>query len=434
MNKNIIFKTAATIISFVFGKKSFNCLKNIKDKVNRKIENKFINDYNSSIPNLLKKIKEKDTIHIVFYIIDISMWRYESMVKILVKDKRFKVTIVPFIYPNWSIDKAKKVNSEIVKYCQNNEFPVLDEYDIEKRRYSDMIYSLTPDIVVYTQPYGRGDQRLGLKKYANTSLFLYTPYGLNVDANPTFFDNTLQNISLILYLQTYPEYELQKKYARNKGKNSVVVGCLTFDDLNSDLDNPWPEKRSYNVIWAPHHTILDIDILSNSTFLYVCDKMLDIAIDYPDINFAFRPHPVLKEKLYTLWGKEKTDSYFQKWEDLPNGFISRGSFAPLFKYSDGMIHDCSSFLCEYLLTGKPVLYLSREEHLSEINEFGRRCYDLHYHGSTDEDVICFIEEKIINNQDSLKEDRDSFVKNKLLSPNNKPVGDNMYTSLIDKLQ
>ena len=50
-------------------------------------------------------------------------------------------------------------------------------------------------------------------------------------------------------------------------------------------------------------------------------------------------------------------------------------------------------------------------HLSQIiNNFGSTCFELHYHGSTKEDIIKFIEDTIISKEDSLFTKRQQFIE------------------------
>ena len=65
------------------------------------------------------------------------------------------------------------------------------------------------------------------------------------------------------------------------------------------------------------------------------DLMIEIALLYKDkVQIAFKPHPLLKEKLIKLWGAQATDDYYRKWDNLPNGQLETGDYVDLFKTSD----------------------------------------------------------------------------------------------------
>lgn len=66
--------------------------------------------------------------------------------------------------------------------------------------------------------------------------------------------------------------------------------------------------KKKKIIWAPHHSLEDCGGLQLSTFLSYYKFFFELAQKYfNDIQIVFKPHPLLKEKLYQHpdWGKEK---------------------------------------------------------------------------------------------------------------------------------
>ena len=87
----------------------------------------------------------------------------------------------------------------------------------------------------------------------------------------------------------------------------------------------------------------------------------------------------------------------------------------VFVDSDAMIHDCGSFLPEYMFTEKPSLYLKDDETIIEnsFNEFAKRVIKNTYLGHTIDDVVQFIKEVVISKKDFMKGSRIKFVRNEL---------------------
>ena len=224
---------------------------------------------------------------------------------------------------------------------------------------------------------------------------------------------------------------MYSKYSLARGENTVVSGCTFADDILQQVDDCWKIKdnKLKRIIWAPHHSILPTDALNYSNFLEVAEPMLELAKKYADkVQFAFKPHPRLLDKLYKLdnWGVKKADSYYQQWAQLPNTMYVSGNYVSLFKYSDAMIHDCSSFTGEYLFTHKPVMYLTKADHLDFMNEFGRLCFEQHYKGNSISDVEAFIQNVVIGGDDFMRTNREQFYKNYLQPPHGRNVAQNMY--------
>jgi hypothetical protein len=168
-----------------------------------------------------------------------------------------------------------------------------------------------------------------------------------------------------------------------------------------------------------------------STFLDNADFMLDMAVKYRDqVQWAFKPHPILRGKLEKIWGRERTDAYYRKWQELENCQLENGAYQALFLYSDAMIHDCGSFTVEYHLTGKPVLYLvNGKNHQSNITRFSRQGYDLHYKAKTTAEIEQFII-NVINDVDPLLSQRLKFRAENLIAPNGKTACENIIHAIL----
>lgn len=422
----------AYYLSRIFGKKIYLRIKNVNDYIKRKRENIIIKRYTDNRSFIVNSIKGEKTINVIFFLYSLSMWKYDGLFRMLSKCSRFNPIIIPFILPENQLEISLDENNKIISYCQRNHFNFINAFDFNKGSYSEKIYSIRPDIIIYTQPYNRGVDKLKIHNFLNRSLFIYTPYGVTVDHDPMFYDTLLQNIAILNFLSSPLEYEVQKKFCRNRGSNVKVVGLQLSDELQITSISPWKKDNRKKIIWAPHHSISATDPLSNSTFLDICDFMYKYAESMKDkIQFAFKPHPSLKGKLYSLWGKEKTDKYYDSWSSLDSSFVSEGKYNALFQFSDALIHDCSSFSCEYLLTHKPTLYLTKNNHILGLNSFGIACYKQHYLGYCLDDIVHFVEDIVINNNDRMYEDRVRFVNNYLIPPNNKKVCENMFEAMVE---
>ena len=177
--------------------------------------------------------------------------------------------------------------------------------------------------------------------------------------------------------------------------------------------------------------------LDYSTFLEYCDFFLELAEQLSGkVQFAFKPHPILRSKLSKeeVWGKDKTDAYYKKWSDFLNGQLAEGNYIDLFLTSDGMIHDSSSFVIEYLYTKKPVMFLLHDEKISErFNEVGKKALRELYHGKNSDDIFYFIKEVILNSNDIMKKNRVSFFNDLIKPPNELSASENIYNILVKDL-
>lgn len=65
----------------------------------------------------------------------------------------------------------------------------------------------------------------------------------------------------------------------------------------------YKNKTRKQILLCPHHTI-NTKELDLSNFLTYSDLFLELPQLYPDVDFIFRPHPLLKYNLTKYWGEQ----------------------------------------------------------------------------------------------------------------------------------
>lgn len=369
-------------------------------------------------PSIEKRLAKKETLNVLFFVIDLSMWKADALFQELLQDPHYNPIIVSFLYPNQTIENRKRTQNEMRRYFIEKGYPFQEGYDFDTQTWFDA-KSLSPDIIFYNQPYNVGHPINLIEHFWRESLFICIPYGFNVDNFSILYNTLLFNISWKVFVPNKSMIEHTSKITFNKAKNQVFTGHYIFDELKKAQPDPWKEdnKKTKRIIWAPHHSIKSEDSadysIGYSTFLDIADSMLEIAKCYKHIcQFAFKPHPLLRDKLYrqSTWGVKRTDEYYAQWEQMENTFLEEGEYAALFAHSDAMIHDSCSFIADYIYTGKPTMFISYNINYiqSTLNEFGRECFQLHYHGSISE-IVHFLEEVVIKNNDPLSSMRQQFI-------------------------
>lgn len=373
-------------------------------------------------PRIEQRLHGQHKLNIVFFVISVSMWKADRLVKHLMRDSHYDVHIVSFLYPQDSIERRKELQDQMETFFKQKNYPYINSYDFQTNTYFN-VHSLHPDIIFYNQPYNIGYPGYRLERFWKTSLFAYIPYCVNIEQNDVFYDTLYLNVCKYVFLSTKLDISLMQSKTKVKGSNCIVVGSLLYDELQEAIaadELVWHHPEKKHIIWAPHHTISPQDVLQYSTFLSYADFMLNIANKYSDsIEIAFKPHPALKEKLYlhSDWGLERTNNYYTQWATMPNTFLADGSYATLFVQSDAMIHDCSTFSCEYLYTNKPVLFLDKDTNDVKLTDLGASCHDMHYHAYQASEIEEFINNVILD-IDSLKGVRQDFIEHTLLTPDN----------------
>lgn len=390
---------------------------------------------------LLSKIQKKDKISIVFFAMNLPMWRYQTLYEALSKYPRFNVHVVLSPCISFSKEQQRK-DMELLKSFFNKKGIGYIDYNFNDNIPYDVRRLLNPDILFYPQPsFNLLNKEHDSSTFKN-KLLCYYPYAFWTALSDWSYDKPFHNIAWKLYYSTDLHKKDAMNIAHNKGKNVVVVGYPNADNfLYTPIVDVWkPQKnRKKRLIWAPHFTIIkERSLVAHSNFLWMAYFMLDIAKRYSDkIQIAFKPHPRLLTELYMHpdWGKEKADAYYERWKNLENGQLDDGEFKDLFMTSDGMIHDSGSFTVEYHYSLKPVMYITKDKdtYANTLSEFGKLALDAHYFGKSEKDIISFIEHRILEGDDNMYPIRKQFYDQYLLPPNGKSVTENTIKDLFRSL-
>ena len=377
------------------------------------------------LPVKVLKVRKKSVVDVLFVLNELGAWKTESLYRTMSSHSRFnpKLLIVP-------AKETPEAISTLTQYLNNKGY----KYDEIQNEDSDYKKYFRTDIIFYQKPYDDVmDYKYSYLNHLNV-LFCYVLYGFRNRNYPQIKQIRFIRFIWQFYAENTKVIEESVPVFSTKAKNMVNTGLPFMDDLLLDkvhFDDPWKnlgdKKR---IIYAPHHTIYS-DLYEYATFLDYSDFMLEMAKKYHEqVQWAFKPHPVLKEKLFEVWGEEKTNKYYAEWEMLDNTQIADGEYMGLFKYSDAMIHDCGSFRVEYLYTGKPVMFLKKKEPENDyMNWQTIKALELHYSGFNECDIENFIQ-NVIKGVDPLRDDRKRFVDDNLTPPYGKTASQNIINAIL----
>lgn len=386
--------------------------------------------YTRHLNRILPEIASRRPVRVMFYVNNLSMWKSDKLLMMLKNDDRFHPFIVSYIYPSDTTDHKNTLERQLFSHFSPMGIDIESGFDFRKNRLYP-VSRFKADILFYPQPY-----RNKLREIPRNVLLSYIPYCFEMEDERHFYNTLYQNICWKIFVPTQLHKDLKTRYNYNGGTNVVVSGNpladYFFDGHNPSTDS-WPidNPELKRIIWAPHHSILKDDILDYSNFLEIADEMLKTAQKYQGkAQFVFKPHPMLREKLYKLesWGIERTDKYYDAWKSLSNGNLAEGNYVDLFMTSDALIHDCSSFTAEYLYVNKPVMYLTRKEKIDVFNAFADACFQVHYHGCSLPDIESFID-NVIEGKDPMAAQRTEFINKHLIPEGDVSVAGNIYKEL-----
>ena len=374
--------------------------------------------YNTICKKLKEKIRTKQKIRVAFMVIYDEIFYAKRIFEKMLNDDIFDPSII--IAPDVCRGKENmlyQLEKSYQAYTALYDKEVFRGYEKENDQYID--YSNSFDIFCFCNPYDNMTHAFFQVDYIRTkdALTFYLEY-FHIGV---FYYGLLHVIPLptmSLFWKIFTESNISfNEYKINqiiRGKNVFVSGFYGYDEYNV-LKKTVHQRKC--IIIAPHHTIgkENKDTLELSNFLEYAGFFLELPRIYADIDFIFRPHPLLVPRLKRddIWGVEKTNSWLDNLLTNRNVTYSKGGdFYELFINSDAIIHDCGSFTLEYLFTGYPCCYiLKKNKPLKTVfTKFGIRCLDQYYHAYNKDDIISFLDNVVLKNIDPLKNKREGFAR------------------------
>ena len=415
-------------------KKALEYLKNINPELyniitTNPLERKKVKEYKQlSIDEIHKRYKTKEQeligkkeINIVFLVNMASMFAAESLMNEMRQNKKYNVSL--YIIPD-----VRFTREENYRIYEGTYKELKEKYDFAKKaviidyekdeiiEYKNVVKHA--DIVCYPSPY-------------DVSYSLYNPYYavqeniLSIHINYGFFRSIYDRFIYALdnynsfwkvFLETEYNMEEYKQYGRCNGINAVLTGYAKMDRLSEYMATKKENKRK-RIIIAPHHSVDGgmNKMLALSNFEKYADLFLELPLKYPEIDFIFRPHPVLFPTLKnsSKWGEAKVENYINKLKSYKNVIYStEGDYLEIFANSDGIIQDSGSFLVEYFYTGKPCCYMlkTKKDIKNKFNTLGIKCLEHVYIAFEKQNILDFIDNVIINKNDKLQEKRNNIMK------------------------
>lgn len=379
-----------------------------------------------------KRLRGQSKIKVCFFLIHSNVWKFDELFRIMLTDDKFEPMVVICPYMPYGENTMLSTMTQAKEFIQEKGYPYILTYDQKGGEWLDVRREVKPDIVFFTNPYrGLTKEEYYIFNFPD-SLTCYVPYSSMICSTPIQFNKPLQNYVWKFFIENDIAHKIAYNESPSKGKNCIATGFPSLDCILKKgylPKNVWKNSQPIKIIWAPHHTIETTSdaIISFSSFLYYSELMLELANKYRDkVQFAFKPHPILYSKLELLWGKKKTDDYYNRWASMSNSQFENGEYIDLFMSSDALIFDSVSFINEYLYTRKPSLFTDKSDITAQLNEFGLKAFDCHLKAHNESDIDNFIMSLINNEKDPMFQKKEEYYTKYLLPKNNMSASQNIF--------
>jgi len=262
----------------------------------------------------------------------------------------------------------------------------------------DILRALQPEII-FRQSHWEGDVPPGFRtQEIGFARICAIPYGMSIvqyfssgeagleggRLSSWAFDQPYHRVAWRIFCETEQTREYFKSFLHSDPGKLVLTGFPKLHRLQKAIgQGRWPiadgNKRAFRVIWAPHYSVGN-SWLGFGVFHQIYAQMLNWAKSDPDTQFVLKPHPALFNfvKSEGVVPSDALEAFRKQWDELPNCATYEGPYAELFDASDILITDGLSFLTEYQLFGKPLVFFDSKRHVP-LNALGKMALACAHH-------------------------------------------------------
>lgn len=353
-----------------------------------------------------KNIKKKAKIKVAFLCFDAARWKAQSLYDLLDKDDLFEPII---LFTRLYTDKQTRIQTESdfwesYNFFKNKNMKIELAYDIKEEKYFDLKL-FSPDIVFYQLPFYCSPIQAP-DRVSEFALTAYIPYYTGTSLVETKPELKFRNKLFRYYLADKGLKEYYKPLMGKFAKNIRVTGHTSFDIFYKKDLKPLNNCK-FQVIYTPHHSIETNSPLHLATFMENGELILQYAQNHSEVSWIFRPHPLLRKMLKTVWTDEKIEKYYKAWQDI-GIYETKGDYIDTFLQSNLMINDCG-FFREFFPTKSPIIQLINPKAVP-YDKVSEQIIETCYNSHNNEELIKLFDLLIEKRQDPLKNKRLALLK------------------------
>lgn len=300
-----------------------------------------------------------------------ATWGLDSLYRALAANERFEPFVL--VLPPYGVQDAAVGFAENLHAVKSAGYVYQCAYNLETNAfYTEWEKSARPDVVFTQVPYPLYPAPWNAQDMPLSVLNAMVPYGFYITSmSVDHFSLPAHRCQWRYFADTQTAAQAAQAQGAMRADGVKFSGLPKMDDMVVNVPHSRPK-----IIWAPHHSLPgEASDLRLATFDQNRTFFLQLAKKHTEIDWVFRPHPLLGERCVQCGvcasGQEYAD-YVAAWRAMPNAAVSlTEDMEPIFAASDAMILDSIGFMAEYFYYGKPLLRLVREGTPERLNALGR---------------------------------------------------------------
>lgn len=349
-----------------------------------------------------------------------SWGKIEPVYRIMKESDDFETYLIclPMGIHDYKLDDPEDESNDTYEYFTNQGYDAVNAL-VGKNQWLDL-KSLELDYLFYTRPYNnympKAYSSFSVSKYTKVCVLLYAYTLLEDTYHSTLNEDFFRSVYLYFAECDYPMRKNIGHFRRSHKKglqHSICLGMAGLDDIikAKELEAPaWDfSSNEFRVMWTPRWTT--DKAMGGSNFFTYKDSLVEFAENNKDIDFLFRPHPLMFDNFLNTgeMTQDEVNEYKNKIKELGNVSLDKEKeYGATFWKSSVLLSDISGMMYEYFLTGKPVIYCASNVEL-ELAENSKELVKGCYVSNSEEETFDILM-KLKNGEDPLKSTRRKLIK------------------------
>ncbi len=348
---------------------------------------RFINKAEYSVKNERKRInriktnnKDNKKIRIGFYCDGGQFWStFCDLYKLVCEDDRFEAVVVaaPETYKN------EIYHYKAIDFLEEKKIPYVRAYENGKWiNFKD----LKIDYFFYNRHYlSRQSKHTSFRVARRYSKICYIPYAICPQVGAV--QDTLCRFEELrgfdyMFSENRMMTGIYTKY-KNEYENVITrietVGSPKFAYAVANADKKVCHDKKYrqSVLYTPRWSFSEC----TNSFFDLKDYFFELVTKNKDIEYIFRPHPLMEQAVNEKFGQEFWEDFIKEFEKYDNAWVdTEVDYMQSFSRASVLVSDISTMMFEFSVTEKPVIYMYK---MNKLNEFGKEaskgyyyCYDV----------------------------------------------------------
>lgn len=309
--------------------------------------------------------KGNNPIRVGFYCDGGEFWAtFSSLYELLKEDENFETVVLA---------APEMLNRKIYKYDAPSFFEKKGISYIKCYENGNWynIKSLKLDYVFYNRHYiNRQPSKCSFNKVRKYARICYISYGMcpqkgAVERTVCGFER-LRAFDYV-FSESKSLTQIYNSYKEEYGRVATrveTVGSTKYEYAVENATSKSTSKYKQCILYTPRWCFHE----GTCSFFELKDYFFQLVKNNKDVEYVFRPHPLMKQSVVENLGDDYWESFLSEFDKYENAYVDQtNDYMSSFSKASCIVSDLSSMMFEFAATNKPVIYMYK---MDKLNQYG----------------------------------------------------------------